>query len=38
MDKYQAQSLFKRSRHNNRSTSIISQDCYELSKKTLGAE
>ena len=29
------QAMFKRSRHNNLSTFIISQDYYELSKKTL---
>ena len=35
MDKPRVQAMFKRSRHNSFSIFIISQDCYELSKKTL---
>ena len=29
--------MFKRGRHNNSSIFIISQDCYELPKRTIGA-
>ena len=35
MDDPIVQAMFKRSRHNNLSISIISQDYYELSKKTI---
>ena len=35
MDDPRVQAMFKRSRHNNLSIFIISQDYYELSKKTL---
>ena len=35
MDDPRVQALFKRSRHNNLSIFIISQDYYELSKKTI---
>ena len=35
MDDPRVQAMFKRSRHNNLSVFIISQDYYELSKKTL---
>ena len=35
MDDPRVQSMFKRSRHNNLSIFIISQDYYELSKKTI---
>ena len=35
MDDPRAQAMFKRSRHNNLSNFIISQDYYELSKKTI---
>ena len=34
-DDPRVQAMFKRSRHNNLSISIISQDYYELSKKTI---
>ena len=34
MDDPRVQAMFKRSRHNNLSISIISEDYYELSKKT----
>ena len=36
MDDTRVQAMFKRSRHNNLSIFIISQDYYELSKKTIG--
>ena len=35
MDDSRVQAMFKRSRHNNLSIFIISQDYYELSKKTI---
>ena len=35
MDDPRVQAMFKRSRHNNLSIFIISQDYYELSKKTI---
>ena len=35
MDDLRVQAMFKRSRHNNLSIFIISQDYYELSKKTI---
>ena len=35
MDDHRVQAMFKRSRHNNLSIFIISQDYYELSKKTI---
>ena len=35
MDDPRVQAMFKRSRHNNLSSFIISQDYYELSKKTI---
>ena len=35
MDDPRVQAMFKRSSHNNISIFIISQDCYELSKKTI---
>ena len=35
MDDTSVQAMFKRSRHNNLSIFIISQDYYELSKKTI---
>ena len=35
MDDPRAQAMFKRSRHNNLSIFIISQDYYEISKKTI---
>ena len=35
MDDPRVQAMFKRSRHNNLSILIISQDYYELSKKTI---
>ena len=35
MDDPRVQAMFKRSRHNNLSICIISQDYYELSKKTI---
>ena len=35
MDDPRVQAMFKRSRHNNLSVFIISQDYYELSKKTI---
>ena len=35
MDDPRVQAMFKRSRHNNSSIFIISQDYYELSKKTI---
>ena len=35
MDDSRVQAMFKRSRHNNLSVFIISQDYYDLSKKTL---
>ena len=35
MDDPRVQAMFKRSRHNNLSIFMISQDCYELSKKTI---
>ena len=35
LDDPRVQAMFKRSRHNNLSTFIISQDYYELSKKTI---
>ena len=35
MDNPRVQAMFKRSRHNNLSIFIISQDYYELSKKTI---
>ena len=35
MDDPRVQAMFKRSRHNHLSTFIISQDYYELSKKTI---
>ena len=35
MDDPRVQAMFKRSRHNNLSTLMISQDCYELSEKTI---
>ena len=35
MDDPRVQAMFKRSRHNNLSTFIISQDYYELSKKSI---
>ena len=35
MDDARVQAMFKRSRHNNLSVFIISQDYYELSKKTI---
>ena len=35
MDDPRVQTMFKRSRHNNLSVFIISQDYYELSKKTI---
>ena len=35
MDEPRVQAMFKRSRHNNLSIFIISQDYYELSKKTI---
>ena len=35
MDDPRIQSMFKRSRHNNLSIFIMSQDYYELSKKTI---
>ena len=35
MDDPRNQAMFKRSRHNNLSIFIISQDYYELSKKTI---
>ena len=34
MDDRRVQAMFKRSRHNNLSSFILSQDYYELSKKT----
>ena len=34
-DDPRVQAMFKRSRHNNLSIFIISQDCYELGKKTI---
>ena len=37
MDDPRVQAMFKRSRHNNLSIFIISQDYYELSKKTIRA-
>ena len=37
MNDPRVQAMFKRSRHNNLSTFIISQDYYEISKKTIGA-
>ena len=37
MVRSRAQAKFKRSRHNNISIFIISQDYYELSKKTFRA-
>ena len=36
MDDPRVQAMFERSRHNNLSIFIISQDYYELSKKTIG--
>ena len=35
MDDHRVQAMFKRSRHNNSSIFIISQDYYELSRKTI---
>ena len=35
MDDPRVQAMFKRSRHNNLSIFVISQDYYELSKKTI---
>ena len=37
MDDPRVQAMFKRSRHNNLSIFIISQDYYELSKRTIRA-
>ena len=37
MNDPQVQAMFKRFRHNNLSMFIISQDYYELPKKTIGA-
>ena len=37
MNDPEVQALFKRSRHNNLSISIISQDYYELPKRTIRA-
>ena len=35
MENIRVQAMFKRSRHNNKSSFIISQDYYELSKRTI---
>ena len=37
MNNPRVQAMFKRSRHNNLSIFIISQDYYELPKRTIGA-
>ena len=37
MNDLRVQAMFKRSRHNNKSLFIISQDYYELPKKTIRA-